>query len=360
MNKRLKKLIAAILLVLLAITPIVLLRKLDHSLIHHGGVLTGLPAGRTLWINSNDAVSLQFTASDSGRFRNGDSVVSAELCSLRAHTHVSIVQLNSYLARHTASIPEQWSISPDRNWLLFQCDFEGNGWSSGSRWAAFSLIHPELPVVAPQPKGSRHSWTERNDAACWLPDSERILTSSSESDSTVLLSSVRMPWTQPSHVPFAHTTLYSQICTRDGVLYQLMAPQNKTTEFVEIASQGIYPSRLPRNSWHAKVPASGNLTEVAMSPDATKILWAVSSISHSRMFPILQKLLPKYAPHFAPKDVVAVYLTDAHGGNVQWLGSEDTPVLDKNSRISYLTWLPDSRSFSFSYKQAVYRTEVAR
>jgi hypothetical protein len=358
MNKRFKKLITATLLVLLAITPIVLLRKLDHSLIHHGGSLTGLPAGRTLWLNSNDAVSLQLTASDSGRYRNSDSV-SAELCSLKAHTHVSVVQLNSYFARHSASIPEKWSISPDRNWLLFQCDFEGNGWNSGSRWSAFSLNHPELPVVAPQAATSRY-WGERNDAASWLPDSERIITSSNDSDSTVLLASLRMPWTLPSSIPFPHTTLLNQICTRDGALYQMMTPENKTTEYVEIVSQGINPSRVPRSTWRAKVPATGTLLEAAMSPNASHILWSISSISHSRMYTFVKKLFPRYAVHFAPRDIVAVYLTDSHGDNVQWLGSEDAPVTDKNSRISNLSWLPDSRSFSFLYKAGVYRMDVAR
>jgi WD40-like Beta Propeller Repeat len=355
MKRKRFNIIAGILAVLFILSAYIALKKVDHSLVHRSVCLNNLQGADIVWISPTEVVTVSGDA-DPGDDRsveraNGTQPPMGKRMQVNGKAVSQLSGFNSFAAGTAHINFHNWRISPDGKKLAFQCSVTANSWGEQSRIAIYDLAKPESePVLITDSLKDRNT---THSILSWLPDSERIAVLRDETEPAIELVSCKMPWTEPTRVGFASGAIHSSVCTADNRLITLeQLPQ--TTEALQLKSTPVYPCIGAPGIRKIPVPAVGTLISAEISPDAQHILWCITSVSQSRFYALLHRISARWAARFAPRLVISVYITDDRGGSKEYLGSENAGDLKNRRSISEISWLPDSKSISYSNDNKTY------
>lgn len=262
-----------------------------------------------------------------------------------------------------------WKLSPNGKRLFHRELMTGNGWE-GSVWVTTNLAGGNAETGSgtnltsdsyfwqglhdPWFKDSRH-WVEMTDGAAIdgasaTPSAFDLIIHDAEIPETVRRAPISIPPNKNGVRPYPFTLLGFTPQGRGIVTYWMpgaVVPMD-CWEF------GIEPNAAPPRPFRIPLPTKGRVDELALSPQADRLVWRLYCERESSVMGLLQKLFPRM--ELETRRTVEFWVSRLDGREPRCLGTQPAKpdYLPGHNGPGHMRWTPDGKRVSFLYQSRLY------
>jgi hypothetical protein len=292
-------------------------------------------ASTTNWCKSDDQ---QYTPSqwltESNMFalrRNADGRRCAVSVNLANGIETPLAAFNMRFSQRKAA-PAFWELSPDRKWMLWIDHALPKTWNAAT-------LDGSKYIIWPQPK-SQVDWDM--PIAQWACDSDHWAETQGSWLNVHSLSQPRI--TKTTFVVPPQNMSIDFLCgfdTKNQAIFEASGAglQLFTVSLKSATAYGHLSSALA---------SRGYLSEIELSPQATKVAWLCENIKNTPAF--LQWLPRILRPHLWDRPIVEAWVADMSGSHIHCLGY----VEGYDGDLKDLHWSPNGEKLSFRRQNALY------